>query len=138
MGPAIAGGMITAVGTGWAFVGNAFSSVAVLAGLWLMRPAELHPSPPLHRARGQLREGIRYVRGRGDLVLIMVLIFVIGTFGLNFQITTALMAKQVFHRGASGYGMLSTALAVGACAGRGGRDATHRASLATVPRPDCA
>ena len=116
-GPAIAGGMITAVGTGWAFLANAASSIAVLTGLWLMRPAELHPAPQVHRARGQLREGIRYVRGRGDLVLTMVLVFVIGTFGLNFQITTALMAKQVFDRGASGYGLLSTALAVGACGG---------------------
>jgi MFS family permease len=71
----------------------------------------------VHRARGQLIEGIRYVRGRGDLVLTMILIFVIGTFGLNFQITTALIAKQVFGRGASGYGLLSTSLAVGACLG---------------------
>jgi MFS family permease len=117
MGPAIAGGMIAAVGTGWAFLANALSSAAVLCGLWMMRPAELYPAPLVRRARGQLREGIRYVRRRADLMLTMVLVFVIGTFGLNFQITTALMAKQVFHRGASGYGLLSTSLAVGACAG---------------------
>jgi MFS family permease len=117
IGPAIAGVMISAVGTGWAFVANAGSSIAVLAGLALMRTAELHPSPQLVRARGQLREGYRYVRGRPDLMLTMVLVFVIGTFGLNFQITTALIAKQVFHRSASGYGLLSTALALGACAG---------------------
>jgi hypothetical protein len=60
---------------------------------------------------------LNYVRGRADLVLTMVLVFVIGTFGLNFQITTALLAKQVFHRSASGYGLLSTALAIGACVG---------------------
>ncbi len=117
IGPAIAGVMITAVGTGWAFVGNAASSVAVLAGLLLMRTSELHPSPQLARGRGQLRAGLQYVRGRTDLMLTMVLVFVIGTFGLNFQVTTALMAKQVFHRTASGYGLLSTALAVGACVG---------------------
>ncbi len=117
LGPAIAGIMITAVGTGWAFVANGLSSVAVLTGLAMMRPAELFPAPPLARARGQLREGLRYVRARHDLVLTMVLVFVFGTFGLNFAITCALMAKQVFHRGASGYGLLSTALAVGACAG---------------------
>jgi MFS family permease len=117
LGPAAAGVLISAVGTGWAFVGNAASSGAVLAGLLLMRPAELFPSPQLRRARGQLREGFRYVRQRSDLMLTMVLIFVFGTFGLNFAITCALMAKQVFHRGASGYGLLSTALAVGACAG---------------------
>ncbi|MDP9115790.1 MAG: MFS transporter [Actinomycetota bacterium] len=117
VGPAIAGVMISAVGTGWAFIANALSSLAVLVGLALMRTAELHPPPPLLRARGQLREGFRYVRGRPDLLLTMVLIFVVGTFGLNFQITTALLAKQVFHRSASGYGLLSTALAVGACLG---------------------
>jgi MFS family permease len=83
----------------------------------MMRTDELHPAPHVARARGQLREGLRYVRSRSDLMLSMALIFVIGTFGLNFQITTALMAKQVFHRTATGYGLLSTALAVGACAG---------------------
>ncbi|MEO8888429.1 MAG: MFS transporter [Jatrophihabitantaceae bacterium] len=117
LGPAVAGVMITAVGTGWAFLVNALSSVGVLLGLWLMRTSELHPSPPLVRAKGQLRDGFDYVRGRADLMLTMILVFVIGTFGLNFQITTALMAKQVFHRGASGYGLLSTSLAVGACVG---------------------
>ncbi|MDT4900958.1 MAG: hypothetical protein QOJ78_1888, partial [Pseudonocardiales bacterium] len=81
LGPAVAGVMISAVGTGWAFIANALSSVAVLTALIMMRTAELFPSPPVHRARGQLREGLRYVRGRSDLVLTMVLVFVIGTFG---------------------------------------------------------
>jgi MFS family permease len=117
LGPAVAGVVISAVGTGWAFVGNAASSVAVLAGLLLMRAHELRPSPHVERARGQLREGLRYVRGRRDLVLTLVLVLMFGTFGLNFAITCALMARQVFHRGASGYGLLSTALAVGAFAG---------------------
>jgi MFS family permease len=117
IGPAIAGVLISAVGTGWAFIANAASSIAVLLGLALMRQSELFPAPPLARARGQLREGLRYVRRRADLVLTMVLIFVFGTFGLNFAITCALMAKQVFHRGASGYGLLSTSLAVGAFCG---------------------
>lgn len=117
LGPAVAGVMITAVGTGWAFLANAVSSVAVVAALFAMRPAELFPAPPVARAKGQLREGLAYVRGRRDLLLTMVLIFVIGTFGLNFAITSALLAKQVFDRGAGGYGLLSTALAVGALGG---------------------
>jgi MFS family permease len=117
LGPAVAGVMISAVGTGWAFIANALSSVAVLVGLGMMRTSELFPSPPVRRASGQLREGFTYVRRRPDLLLTMVLIFVIGTFGLNFSITCALMAKQVFHRGAGGYGLLSTALAVGAFCG---------------------
>jgi MFS family permease len=114
LGPAIAGVVISAVGTGWAFIGNSASSIAVLIGLLLMRVEELTPSTPVQRGRGQLREGLRYVRARRDLMLTMVLIFVFGTFGLNFSITCALMAKQVFDRGASGYGLLSTSLAVGA------------------------
>ncbi len=117
IGPALAGVLISAVGTGWAFIANATSSVAVLAGLLMMRTEELHPAPAVVRARGQLREGLRYVKRRRDLVLTMVLIFVFGTFGLNFAITCALLAKQVFHRGATGYGLLSTALAVGAFSG---------------------
>ena len=117
LGPAIAGVMITAVGTGWAFIANALSSVAVLTGLVMMRPSELYPAKPLRRARGQLRAGVDYVRGRLDLVLSMALVFMVGTFGMNFQITTALLAKHVFHRSAGGYGLLSTALAVGACLG---------------------
>jgi len=117
LGPALAGVMISGIGTGFVFLINAGSSVGVLLALGLMRPAELSLSPPLQRARGQLRAGLNYVRGRADLVLTMVLVFVIGTFGLNFQITTALLAKQVFHRSASGYGLLSTALAIGACVG---------------------
>jgi MFS family permease len=117
LGPAVAGIMISAVGTGWAFIANAASSVAVLVALSMMRTSQLYPSPPVHRAKGQLREGFRYVRRRPDLMLSMIIAAVIGTFGLNFQITTALMAKQVFHRSASGYGLLSTALAVGALGG---------------------
>jgi MFS family permease len=82
-----------------------------------MRAHELIPSPPVDRAPGQLREGIEYVRSRPDLLTTMVLILVLCTFGLNFSITTAVMAKQVFHQGAQGYGFLSAAIAVGSCLG---------------------
>jgi MFS family permease len=117
IGPAIAGIMITAVGTGWAFLVNALSSGAVLVGLAMMRTEELHSVPHLRRAPGQLREALTYVHGRVDLKLAMLLAFIVGTFGMNFQITTAVLAKQVFHHGAAGFGLLSTALAVGACLG---------------------
>ena len=117
VGPAVAGLMINAVGTGWVFLVNAASTLAVIAGLALMRTLELLPSPRVARARGQLREGLRYVRARADLLLTMLLVFVIGTFGLNFQITLALVAKYVFGRGAGSFGLLSTAFAVGSLAG---------------------
>jgi MFS family permease len=117
LGPALAGVVISSFGTGWAFLGNAASTVAVLAGLGLMRTAELFPSKPVDRKPGQYRDALRYVRRRSDLVLPMVLIFILGTFGYNYQITIALIAKQVFHRGADSFGLLSTALAVGATIG---------------------
>lgn len=117
IGPAIAGLVITGFGTGWAFIGNSVSSLAVLAGLLLMRTAELFPSKPVERKPGQYKAAVRYVRKRSDLVLPMLLMFIIGTFGMNYQISIALVAKQVFHRGAGSFGLLSTALAVGATIG---------------------
>jgi MFS family permease len=117
LGPAIAGLMINAAGTGSVFLVNAGSTVAVIAGLALMRPGELHVSPKVARANGQLREGLRYVRNRTDLILTMLMVFTIGTFGLNFQVTLALVARFTFGRGAGSYGLLSTALAVGSLCG---------------------
>jgi len=117
VGPAVAGIAIAAVGTGWVFAANALSYVAVLAGLQAMRTADLQPVKKLARAKGQLREGLAYVRARPDLLVPMVLVFMVGTFGLNFQITLALVVKEVFGRGAGAYGLLSAFLAVGSLVG---------------------
>ena len=113
IGPGVAGLVIAAVGTGPAFFVNTLSFVAVLFALWRMRSGELNPGPRLQRGKGQIREGVRYVRGRPDIMLIMVLVFVLGTFGMNFQLTTALMATAVFHKGAGAYGLLGSIMAVG-------------------------
>ena len=117
VGPAVAGLLIEGVGTAWVFLGNAASFIAVIAGLLLMRPAELFPAPRLARQRGNLREGLSYVRHRRELLVPIVLAGVVGTFGLNFQITLALVDKVVFHRGAASFGLLSALLAVGALGG---------------------
>jgi MFS family permease len=117
VGPALAGVLIAAVGTGWVFLGNAVFTIAVIVGLALMRTGELFRSAPTGRTPGQLREGLRYVRGRPDLVLPLALVFVIGTFGLNYPVTMALLAKEVFGRGAAGYGLFTTAIAVGSLGG---------------------
>jgi MFS family permease len=117
VGPAVAGVAITAVGTGWVFAANALSYVAVLAGLQAMRRSELRPVRPLARAKGQLREGLAYVRERPHLLVPMVLVFMVGTFGLNFQITLALVVREVFGRGAGAYGVLSATLAAGSLLG---------------------
>ncbi len=117
VGPALAGVAINVVGTSAVFLANAVSYVAVIAALAAMRPAELFPSTRLARQAGQLREGLAYVRARPDLLVPIVLVFMVGTFGLNFQITLALIAKQTFHAGAGSFGLLTSALAVGSLAG---------------------
>lgn len=111
-GPGIAGLLIAAYGTGLTLVANAASFAAVLTALLLMRPSELHPAP-LARGKGRIREGLAYVRGRWDIKLIMLLVFVLGTFGMNFQLTTALMATTVFGKGATEYGLLASIMAIG-------------------------
>jgi len=117
VGPAVAGLVIAAVGTPMAFLVNAASYGAVILGLKLMRPEELHQVPRAPREPGQLREAINYVRVRPELWTTMVLIFFVATFGMNFQVTNALMAKAVFHTGASAFGLASTMFAVGALGG---------------------
>ncbi|MEO8556029.1 MAG: MFS transporter [Actinomycetota bacterium] len=112
IGPGVAGLVIAAFSTGPAFFINGLSFVAVILALSRMRPGELRPSPR-QRGKGQIREGLRYVRGRPDIMLIMALVFVLGTFGMNFQMTTALMATAVFHKGAGGYGLLGSIMAIG-------------------------
>ncbi|MGW1677674.1 MFS transporter [Saccharopolyspora sp. NPDC002376] len=117
VGPAIAGLLITAIGTGWVFLINGVSSAAVVAGLVLMDTAALHRAKPAPKERGQLRAGLRYVLGRPDLMIVMVLVFFIGTFGMNFENSFAVMARNVFGRDADGYGLLITMLAVGTLSG---------------------
>ena len=115
LGPAIAGLMIAGVGIWPVFAVNTLSFIAVLTGLFMMNPAALRPAP-VRRGRGAIREGLAYVRHRPDLQLIMFCIFVLGTFGLNFQITNALMATRVFGVGPEGYGLLGSVMASGTLA----------------------
>ena len=116
-GPAVAGLVIGAVGVPAAFLVNAASYGAVLVGLKLMRVGELRPVTPVPRARGQLREALGYVRARPELWLTLVLVFFVATFGMNFQVTTALMSREVFHTGASEFGLASSVFALGALGG---------------------
>ncbi len=106
-----------AVATGWVILANAISYAAPIAALRRLDPARLDTPAPQERGPGAIREGVRYVRGRPDLLLILAIVFVVGTFGLNFQITSALMATEVFGKGAGEYGALGTFLAVGSLAG---------------------
>jgi MFS family permease len=117
VGPAIAGWLITLGGTGPVFLINAASYLAVIFGLFRMNVAELRIEPRVPREPGQLREGLRYVWSRPELLLPITIVGFVGTFGLNFQMTTALFAKDVFGKGPEAFGLLTTALAVGSLAG---------------------
>ncbi|HEX2298860.1 MAG TPA: MFS transporter, partial [Pseudonocardiaceae bacterium] len=117
VGPAVAGLAIVAIGTGWVFLANAASFAAVVIGLALMEPSRLHRSPPVPRAPGQLRAGLGYVRRRTDLLTLLMLVFFVSTFGLNFHTMLPVVARNVFCRGADAFGLLATLLAVGTLAG---------------------
>ena len=117
IGPAVSGLVIAAIGTGWAFLINGASFIAVLVSLSLLRVADLRPNARAHRAEGSFTEGFRYAWHRPDLTAILVMLFLVGTFGLNFPIFISTMAVSVFHADARGYGLLSSVMAVGTLAG---------------------
>ncbi|MEU9475603.1 MFS transporter [Streptomyces sp. NPDC048191] len=117
VGPAVAGLMITGVGTGWAFLANGLSFAAPIAGLLLMRARELHVVRRAPRGKGQLREGLRYVADRPELIWPIVLVGFIGTFGFNFPVWLSAYADDVFHSGAGSYSLFNTLMAVGSLAG---------------------
>ncbi|MFE3329095.1 MFS transporter [Streptomyces sp. NPDC059176] len=117
IGPAVAGVLITAVGSGWAFLLNGLSFLAPIAGLLCMRTSELHKVERAPRGKGQLREGLRYVAGRPELLWPIVLVGFIGTFAFNFPIWLTAFAGGVFHVGAGTYGLLNTLMAAGSLVG---------------------
>jgi MFS family permease len=117
VGPSIAGVLIGVVGTGPVFLVNAASFAAVVAGLLLMDVGLLHRGRRVPRRRGQVREGLRYVRGRPDLLAVLALVFLVSTFGINFYLTLAVLARNVFDLGADAYGLFTTLLAVGSVVG---------------------
>ncbi|NUR17382.1 MAG: MFS transporter [Dermatophilaceae bacterium] len=115
IGPAAAGLVIAWFGIAPALYANAATFVFVLVALLRLDTKLLTPSPRA-RGKGQIRAGLRYVKGRPDLVLIMALVFVLGTFGMNFQVTMALMATEVFDKGPGEYGLLGSIMAIGSLA----------------------
>jgi MFS family permease len=116
IGPALAGLLIAAIGTGWVFLLNAASFAAVLVALALLRRDELRPAPPRARASG-LAAGLRHVWSRSDLRAVLLMFFLIGTFGINFPIYISTMSVSVFHVGAGQFGLLTSAMAAGSVSG---------------------
>jgi MFS family permease len=115
IGPAVGGLLIVAIGSGWVFIVNAATFLAMIVALLLMRTHLLAPRPK-NRDRGGLAEGFRYVWARSDLKVVFVTVFLIGAFGMNFPIFASTMALE-FGAGADGYGVLSSVLAIGSLIG---------------------
>ncbi|MBF4461499.1 MULTISPECIES: MFS transporter [unclassified Rathayibacter] len=117
IGPALAGVLIAAIGSGWVFLLNAASFLAVLLSLHFLHRDELRIAPRASRGPGALLEGFRYVSKRRDIVVVLAIVFLIGTFGLNFPIFASTMATVEFGMGASEFGLLTSAIAVGSVLG---------------------
>jgi len=132
IGPAIAGLLIAKVGIGWAFLLNGLSFAAVLISMSFFRLSELRVSARAHRAASGFLEGFRYVWRKPDLRAILIMLFLIGAFGLNFPIFISTMAVNVFHSDARGFGLLSSIMAAGTLSGAlfaAGREKPSLASL---------
>jgi MFS family permease len=117
VGPSIAGVLIATVGTGWCFLLNAVSFGAVVYSLVTMNKADLAPSTPVLREKGQVREGLRYVARTPRLLVPLVMMAIIGTFAYEFQVVLPVVAKGVFHGGSEAYGFLTAAMGAGAVVG---------------------
>lgn len=117
IGPAVAGFLTVIVGAGWVFMINAGTFAGTLVALWAIRVGELREQPRAPRARGQIMAGFRYVRGKPAIVVILIMVGIIGTFGMNFSIFTATMATIEFHRGAGEFGVITSVMAIGSVTG---------------------
>lgn len=136
VGPAVAGGLIAAVGEGWTFMVNGAACFAAVSLLLVMRAAELTPAPVVARAKGQLREGLAYVRRSPRILWSVVLVGFVAVTGVNMATVLASYSDQVFRTDAGGYALLTSMLAVGALVGallstrRRGSRITHLVLLA--------
>jgi MFS family permease len=117
VGPAVAGLLIASVGVGECFLINAASFVAVIGSLARMDLTALNPTPPQPRARGQLREGLAYVRRTPELAVPLVMMGLVGCLTYEFQVSLPVMAKTGLHVGATGFGFMTAAMGLGAVVG---------------------
>jgi len=117
IGPAVAGVLTAVVGAGWVFMINAVTFGFTVLAMFLLRKSLLRPQARASRERGQLMAGFRYVRGRPDIVVVLIVVFLVGTFGFNFAIFTSTMTTITFGLGSSEFGFLSSIMAIGSVAG---------------------
>ncbi len=113
IGPAIAGALIATVGLAWCFAVNGISYIAVLAALFMMRTKDLHPFPRVPRAKGQLREGFRYVGSNPLLRDTLIMMAIIGTLSYEFNVILPLFARFTFKGDARTYAALTSAMGLG-------------------------
>jgi MFS family permease len=116
-GPALAGLLIATVGYGWCFLLNGATFVAVIVGLLRMDTSDLRVSPPLPRGKGQVREGLRYVRARPELRIPLLMVAVVGTLAFNFQVLVPLLATRTLEGDAGTYTLLSSLMSAGSLCG---------------------
>jgi len=116
IGPAVSGGLIAAFGTGPSFIVNGLSYFFVIAALLnLNEKAFFHQDRA--KSDGNIREGLAYAKARPDIYVVMLMVFFLATFGLNFQIFNALMATQEFKLGPASFGLMGTFIAIGSLTG---------------------
>jgi MFS family permease len=116
-GPALAGALVLLVGYGWPFILDAATYTAVIAGLVMMRPAELNRSAPTPRARGQVRDGLRYIRSEPSLFVPLVMMAVIGTLAFNFSVTIPLLVDGPLHGDGTSFTLLFSTVSLGSLVG---------------------
>ena len=114
IGPTIGALLIQTAGTGWCFVANAASFLAVIFALVSMDPTTIRRSRPVPRRSGQLREGLQYVRHFPALRTTLLMTAIIGTLAFNFQVTISLMASKTFHGDAGTFGLMYALMSGGA------------------------
>lgn len=115
IGPGLAGLLVAAVGVGPTLLINALSFIAMILAILAMHADELHPA--VSKTRAGALDGLRYLRGRPDLIVVLVMVFTLGTFGMNFQIFNATMSTVTFGVGSAEFGLLGTIMAVGTLGG---------------------
>ncbi|MDR1354771.1 MAG: MFS transporter [Propionibacteriaceae bacterium] len=131
VGPGVAGLLLQWLGVAPVLGLNAFSYLAMIVSLKGMKTDELHPSPA-RQMKGSMREGFAYIRSRPDIMLIMLLVFTMATFGMNFNITNATMAIRVFGKDAAEYGLLGSMIAIGTLSGALSAAAAERPRLRVI------
>nr|WP_239579217.1 MFS transporter [Microlunatus panaciterrae] len=117
LGPALSGLLIHAVGQGWSFLINAAACSLVVVIVGIIRPTASKVNKAAHQAKGQLKEGLTYIKNTSEVAWTIVLVAVIGLFGLNMPVILAAFADVEFKAGVSGYSMFNSLSAIGALAG---------------------